>query len=268
MSSKCPDGEELDAGLCYKKCPSGYTGVGPVCWGDCPSDTKDIGATCAKKSYGRGAGTIPKDCKSDQDKDGDLCYPKCRHDYRGVGPVCWGVCPSGFRDAGISCAKPKPYGRGAGYVTHHLCNEHHEHCEKYGLLWYPRCARHYHNVGCCICSPNCPDGFHDQGEFCLKPSYGRGAGTVPEDCGHGETNDAGLCYNKCHDDYDGVGPVCWSKCAGETINAGAFCTKKTVGRGVGTIPPGDYKWIWVILGIILAIIILVVIIYAVIGSKK
>ena len=28
----CAEGEEMDAGLCYKVCQDGYVGVGPVCW--------------------------------------------------------------------------------------------------------------------------------------------------------------------------------------------------------------------------------------------
>jgi len=114
-----------------------------------------------------------------------LCYPPCREEFRGVGPICWGVCPPGFTDFGISCVKPKPYGRGAGHISKERCERSDDHgakeygCEKYGLLWYPRCAPNHHNFGCCICSPNCPHGFTDTGEFCTKPSYGRGAGKIP-----------------------------------------------------------------------------------------
>jgi len=28
----CPDGQDLQAGLCYNKCDPKYDGVGPVCW--------------------------------------------------------------------------------------------------------------------------------------------------------------------------------------------------------------------------------------------
>ena len=29
---ECKDGDEIDAGLCYKKCRNSYVGRGPVCW--------------------------------------------------------------------------------------------------------------------------------------------------------------------------------------------------------------------------------------------
>ena len=31
-------------------------------------------------------------------------------------------------------------------------------------------------------------------------------------CDAGLDKDAGLCYKKCTDKYDGVGPVCWGQC--------------------------------------------------------
>ena len=46
-----------------------------------------------------------------------------------------------------------------------------------GLVMYPKCKEGFHNVGCCICSPTCPNGFTDIGVSCQKPSdYGRGVG--------------------------------------------------------------------------------------------
>ena len=68
---------------------------------------------CWKQAYGRGVGGIGSECKA-EDKNGLLCYPQCKTGYKGVGPVCWENCDSGFRDDGAFCAKPKPYGRGAG----------------------------------------------------------------------------------------------------------------------------------------------------------
>lgn len=55
-----------------------------------------------------------------------------------------------------------------------------------------------------------------------KVAYGRGVG-VPMSCGSDQEYDAGLCYQRCADGYDGVGPVCWKQDA-------------SYGRGVGTIP--------------------------------
>lgn len=124
-------------------------------------------------------------CPAGMELDGGLCYPLCNQGYTGVGPVCWGICPSGFSDLGITCAKPAPYGRGFGHISKYNCETSSDHgastngCEENGFLWYPICDPNYHNVACCICSPNCPGGFTDAGEFCTKPSYGRGAGTIP-----------------------------------------------------------------------------------------
>jgi hypothetical protein len=72
--------------------------------------------SCYVKSYGRGVGTIPNDCNGGKEKDGALCYKQCKSGYNGVGPVCWQNCPSRFTDIGAFCQKPKPYGRGGGYV--------------------------------------------------------------------------------------------------------------------------------------------------------
>jgi len=44
-------------------------------------------------------------------------------------------------------------------------------------MYYPKCKAGFHNVGCCVCSPNCPSGWTDVGISCKKPNtYGRGAG--------------------------------------------------------------------------------------------
>jgi len=68
----CGSGLEQDGALCYAACKAGYKGVGPVCWEGCASGFTDAGALCtknvsvlAKKSHGRGAGTIPPLCTSE-----------------------------------------------------------------------------------------------------------------------------------------------------------------------------------------------------------
>ena len=43
FSSGCPDGKQLDAGLCYNPCPEGYKGVGPVCWKGIKSHPRGVG---------------------------------------------------------------------------------------------------------------------------------------------------------------------------------------------------------------------------------
>ena len=169
-STGCPDGQQMDAGLCYPKCRDGFSGIGPVCWGKCNPGFTDDGATCRRAGY----------CPIDQAHDGGLCYPKCKDGFYGVGPMCWGSCPAGFPDGPTFCSKPGSYGRGAGYVIwdgDKCKREHAEGCEKNGALWYPKCKAGFHSVGCCVCSPNCPPGFSDTGATCEKPRYGRGGGT-------------------------------------------------------------------------------------------
>jgi len=60
---------------------------------------------CWKDTYGRGVGTIPGTCDSDEDKIGLLCYEKCPSGMRRSGFDCHSVCPSGFRDDGLFCRK-------------------------------------------------------------------------------------------------------------------------------------------------------------------
>ena len=57
---------------------------------------KDIGISCAKKSYGRTAGT-PLGCADGLELSGALCYPPCPKGTKGIGPVCWGFCPKGTK---------------------------------------------------------------------------------------------------------------------------------------------------------------------------
>jgi hypothetical protein len=222
---------------------------------------------CYRRSYPRGVGEIPSDCANsslEKDRTGGpagFCYPKCNPGYHGVGPVCWQDCPSGFRDDGAFCAKPAPYGRGAGRLPDVKCpkgfwqrgvgaaawcdnrafwlwelqvtsatitckrNE-----EMNGGLCYPKCKSGYHAVGCCVCSPDCPPHLGaDIGVSCTKHSYGRGVGelsTCPPGTIRDETGGpAGLCYPKCNPGYHGVGPVCWQDCDPGWKNCGAGCAK-------------------------------------------
>jgi len=135
---------------------------------------------CWRKNYGRTAGT-PLVCKPDESETAGLCYKEaCPANYTAVLDRCYvSECPAGFRDDGLYCAKPGAYGRGAGYTSEGACaSGHPDGCEKNGLLWYPKCQANFHSVGCCTCSPSCPDGWTDIGVSCTKPSYSRGVGKV------------------------------------------------------------------------------------------
>lgn len=181
---------------------------------------------CWKESYGRGVGEPITTCRNDLQKNGLLCYPYCNSGYYGVGPVCWQSCPSDFRDDGAFCFKSGPYGRGAGYA---LWNEDScwddnpsTGCEKWGLMWYPKCKTNFHNVACCICSPDCPPGMTDIGISCAKGTYGRGFGE-PLGCAPGLEMSGALCYPPCKPGFYGVGPVCWSQCPSGKVDCGAIC---------------------------------------------
>jgi Tectonin domain len=203
--------------------------------GTAPPPVGDEGQLCWKKSFGRGVGTVPTQCSSGYEKDAGLCYSTCKAGYKGVGPVCWSSCPDGFRDDGAFCAKPAAYGRGSGYPwkfgdglnddgMRSRCEGDNGagNCEKYGAMYYPKCKANFHAVECCICSPDCPSGTTDIGVSCAKASYGRGVGTVPS-CGN-LSYDAGLCYESCPRDFDGVGPICWGKCPSDfPFPCGAGC---------------------------------------------
>ena len=131
-----------------------------------------------------------EECEPKLEKSGLLCYPPCRDGYKGVGPVCWSQCPRDFPDHGAFCGKPAPYGRGVGYpwkfgdkpfdlgAAERRCERDHgqDRCHKDGLIYYPKCREGFHNVGCCVCSPNCPSSMKDIGVSCAKDPYGRGVG--------------------------------------------------------------------------------------------
>jgi hypothetical protein len=194
---------------------------------------------CYRDSYGRGVGK-PMQCAAGQQQDAGLCYTPCKSGYKGVGPVCWQHCESGYRDDGAFCAKPGPYGRGAGYpwkfgdgfndkgMRKRCEKDHRQGCEKSGAIYYPKCRAGYHAVGCCICSPNCPTGQTDIGVSCAKKSYGRGVGKPLSTCPSGQDKDALLCYPKCKSGFHGVGPVCWQNCPSGRINCGVGCTTSTM----------------------------------------
>jgi len=122
---------------------------------------------------------------------GAIIYPKCKNGFYNVACcICEEYCPEGFRDDGLYCAKPAAYGRGAGYpweigdelnldAARKRCEKDYPDtgCEQWGLIIYPKCEEGYHNVGCCVCSPDCPAGWTDIGVSCKKPgTYGRGVG--------------------------------------------------------------------------------------------
>ena len=79
-------------------------------------------------------------------------------------------------------------------------------------------------------TPICPLGFTNDGLTCRrnvsvvpKPSYGRGVGRLPNNCGVGRQYDAGLCYPLGTTGYHGVGPVCYGSCPPQYTVNGLTC---------------------------------------------
>ena len=140
-------------------------------------------------------------CKKNQELNAGLCYEPCKKGFRGVAHVCWPDCPGGYKDIGISCTKPAPYGRGVGYpwkfgdkafsleAAKNRCNKDNPSlgCEKWGAIYYPKCKTGFHNVGCCVCSPDCKADasgkpMKDHGAFCRKNEYSRKIGKPISSC--------------------------------------------------------------------------------------
>ena len=194
-------------GLCYPSCGTGYSGAGPVCWQSCPSGYHEDGGFCAKPApIGRGSGRIPdiscpkgywqrgvgtaawcdnratwpwdlktcgatKTCKSTEEWNGALCYPKCSNyntgtvSYHAVGCcTCSPNCPPDFgADIGVSCTK-KTTTRGVGLVQ--ICG--------------PGTIRDETGGPAGLCYPACKSGFHGSGPYCWQDCVN---GMIP--CGAG-----------------------------------------------------------------------------------
>lgn len=155
--------------------------VGGMVMGTIDKFTKEGPRSCWLKTKGRGWGKPIDSCPEGKVKDALMCYDKCKEGYTSTGPVCWQDCPKDYPYLlGPTCKKPAPYGRGMGNWRQSYCEDHNggkDKCEKWGLLWYPKCKNGFYAFACCICSAKCPDGMPDIGLFCSKKSYGRGLGS-------------------------------------------------------------------------------------------
>ena len=266
LTTKVPDPSNRIFSLTYNSTCHGFTITNITHISDPSSyaadDSLALNTTCPKgqvpirihaqppwritTTTGRGVGKVPSSCAEGYEETSALCYPKCRSGYYGVGPVCWQSCPSGFKDTGTDCLKPPSYGRGAGSIPNIF---HGDSCpsskpDKWGGLCYSRCKEGFHNVACCVCSPNCPDGMVDIGVSCQKHSYGRGAGSIPR-CSSSQDYDAGLCYHQCPSGAHGVGPLCYASCtSGDPYRLGIWCfhseseRNKTLGAIIGGVLGG------------------------------
>lgn len=188
---------------------------------------------CWRQTYGRGVGDVLKACPSGKQKIGLLCYTPCRSGYSRQGTLdCQQKCKSGWRDDGLFCRKPE-YGRGAGYGyfpfrdhPRDRCEDDHGrgNCERYGLIWYPKCRSGYSNSGCCICRPSfssCTAEGYTNPRIDLSCAVKIELGDpTPLICAGGLEQDGLLCYPPCRDNFNGIGPVCWQECDDDQVNCG------------------------------------------------
>lgn len=219
---------------------------------------------CWRESYGRGVGKIPNHCPSHKETiaGGVFCYTKCHtlgNFYR-YGYDCHQRCGSGFNDHGLFCNRGN-WGRGVGEFkcgwtywasdssalgehtssgrrllggggrakTRLVCGGsqcgHKQDC--LGLC-YPHCpGSHPNKIGCNLCGVDCRKSGYASGiaPSCPKRIY-TSYGMEAAKCAPGFEYDAGLCYEKCGNGYNGVGPVCWG--TAPTVNG-----KKWVECGMG-----------------------------------
>ena len=197
---------------------------------------------CWKESYGRGVGTVPTRCDQGRDRIGLLCYSSCPPNMARFGFDCHSVCPPGWANQGLFC-RLSEYGRGAGYPWQFgdplndsgmfkRCERDNGagQCENNGPIVYPKCKPGYSSVGCCICRPNVPD--------CSKYNMNPGidlscakkiiiGDPVTGSCGSDDKN-GGLCYPKCANTFNGVGPVCWGTPPAGWVDCGMGAAKSSM----------------------------------------
>lgn len=161
-------------------------------------------------SKGRGAGRIPIKCKDDEERKGQLCYPKCRDGYNSRALECEGVCPAGSSNSGFHCTqwtetKPcflwdstskcrkkfkdindNPIGvrsKAASTVAKPCMPGFQRRSYALGSAFCDKRRNRYSRMFMARTKSVCPDGYPDKQN--------------------------GLCYKKCPDDYPrGRGPIC------------------------------------------------------------
>ena len=193
---------------------------------------------CWKDSYGRGVGTIPRSCPKGKETiaGGLLCYDKCSKfgDFKRFGYDCHQKCKSGWADHGLLCYRFKStYGRGVGRIPPLRCKRRScrkifrkkicvcrsfksecpsDRSDKCIGLCYKKCRSGYDRAGCNICAMNCKAQGYAKGAApsCPKRMY-LSPGAEGTKCASNKEKDAGLCYKRCRDSFNGVGPVCWGQ---------------------------------------------------------
>lgn len=185
VPDQCPaDRPDKQAGLCYHPCPENYTGGAETCHQNCPPGfpEQSLIACSLPATYGRGAGHTTKEgCERSKDhgaktngceKAGAFWYPRCDPGFH-VTTVnfCAPSCPHGFDNIAVGCLRPTT-NRGPGQAPNGCPADKPDHD---GGFCYPECDPGYAGKSF-VCWATCPEGYHDTGADCTRPSYGRGAG--------------------------------------------------------------------------------------------
>jgi len=130
-------------------------------------------------------------CPEGKELYNGLCYTPCPQGMQldtSVPTVCRAVCLPPSTDSGLTFCYRNYYNRGNGHTTEEICRASGDPgaaengCEKWLLLWYPKCNADYTWEGILptVCSQNCTPGTNSSGyATCEKNQFYRGPGTVP-----------------------------------------------------------------------------------------
>jgi len=239
----CSEGLEKKGALCYEKCPTGFHWFGLDCVKDCPAGFKDAGHNCTKDSYGRGVGRIPdkKPCStwdSSWRDDGTSCWSDPHIYGKGCcctifNKKCCHNCKTGYKDDGCTCRKTN-VGLKKTLMDRMICKDDEDLIDG---LCYKKCKSGYKGSGP-VCWSMCPDGMTDLGVSCQKNGLiNRSSHSHPMICQSDEDNEGLLCYSKCKEGYNGVGPICWQICPTGMKDIGVSCQKNgTIDRSAQSKP--------------------------------
>ena len=215
-----------------------------------------------KNSYGRGVGVVLTQYCTDSNKhiEAGLCYDNARPGYNCNGTAtCVADCPSGYSASGLllchyngtALYTPGSHWDSCDHRTSRSCTRifGKEICvggDCIGALKQDDCRDGYQKIAL-SCNKTLPAGFSGSPGDPMRPTYSRGAGTVPAlrcPSDHPDNN-ASLCYVSCRSGYKGVGPVCWGNTPSGYINCGAgyakdkaTCTSVTVGMTMSIVSLG------------------------------
>ena len=166
----------------------------PATKGGCPSGMRDDGMNCYLDPVYRGPGK-PMGCKDDEEKKGQLCYPKCRDGYKSSALECEGTCPDGTKNTGLTCVDS---------IHAYIPGNKSSNPFSKGFYQRANCRDGYRYRGG-SCNEECREGFTFRSgaagsAFCDKPRgrYSRAGDAKPlSSCPSDMEKQGLLCYPKC-----------------------------------------------------------------------